>query len=278
MLRAAVPRLTPGGAQAASESRPPCPKPRTPCRSRRDNGAMQASSIAKSGAPASAAWHALVEASVAIDLEVGVDDARIHALAAVRGSDGRAFVARGAAQATLDRLDRFADGAQWLVGHNLVAFDRPHLAAVQPGLRLLALPSIDTLRLNPLAFPRNPYHQLVKHYKDGGLRRGQRNDPELDARSTLQLLDDQLNALGAAGRQEPDLVAAWHGMLGGDAGADAVFGAARASSRPAAAATAGAIARSLAGRGCRSAAQSLIDLISEESQQPADVARRMEAR
>jgi ATP-dependent DNA helicase RecQ len=31
---------------------------------------------------------------------------------------------------------------------------------------------IDTLWLNPLAFPRNPYHHLVKHYQDGRLQAG----------------------------------------------------------------------------------------------------------
>ena len=39
--------------------------------------------------------------------------------------------------------------------------------------------------LNPLAFPRNPYHHLVKHYQDGQLNRGRVNDPELDARLAL---------------------------------------------------------------------------------------------
>ncbi|MBL8396021.1 MAG: hypothetical protein JNK99_14960 [Candidatus Accumulibacter sp.] len=50
-----------------------------------------------------------------------------------------------------------------MLGHNFIHFDRPHLAAVAPRLRLLALPVIDTLWLNPLAFPRHPYHHLVKY-------------------------------------------------------------------------------------------------------------------
>jgi hypothetical protein len=65
----------------------------------------------------------------------------------------------------------------------------------QPALRLLALPVVDTLWLNPLAFPRHPYHHLVKHYQDGGLRRSQLNDPLLDAQLTLELFDDQYQAL-----------------------------------------------------------------------------------
>lgn len=78
----------------------------------------------------------------------------------------------GNLKGALEKLDRFADGAEFLLGHNLIAFDIPHLKAAQPNLRLLKLPVIDTLLLSPLAFPGNPYHSLVKHYKDGGLKRG----------------------------------------------------------------------------------------------------------
>ena len=79
---------------------------------------------------------------------------------------------------TLAACDALAESAAFLVGHNLLAFDAPRLQAVQPGLRLLRLPRIDTLRLNPLAFPRNPYHHLVKDYQAGRLARPLRNDPE----------------------------------------------------------------------------------------------------
>ena len=50
---------------------------------------------------------------------------------------------------------------------------------------------MDTLRLNHLACPRNPYYYLVKHYQDGSLRRGRLNDPELDARLALEVFVDQ---------------------------------------------------------------------------------------
>ena len=39
------------------------------------------------------------------------------------------------------------------------------LRALDPGLRLLRLSAVDTLRLNPLAIPRYSYHDLVKHYQ-----------------------------------------------------------------------------------------------------------------
>ena len=74
-------------------------------------------------------------------------------------------------------MDALADGAEFIIGHNIMDFDLPHLRAANPNLRLLQLPVVDTLRLNPLAFPRNPYHHLVKHYQDGQLKRGRINDP-----------------------------------------------------------------------------------------------------
>ena len=118
-----------------------------------------------------------------IDLEVGINDARIHAFAAIRGDTGASCRFSGGDLSTaLRELDQLAEGASFLLGHNIVAFDLPHLAAADPGLSLLRLPAVDTLRINPLAFPRNPYHHLVKHYQDGQLRSGQRNNPLLDAR------------------------------------------------------------------------------------------------
>ena len=147
---------------------------------------------------------------LSLDLEVGVQDRRIRALAGVRSDTGRSLTFPGDAgdlATALHELDRLAEGAELLLGHNLIEFDLPHLQAVNPGLGLLRLPAVDTWRLNSLAFPRNPYHHLVKHYQDGQLRRGRINDPELDAKLTLQLFDDQQRAL----RNAPShLLAAWH--------------------------------------------------------------------
>ena len=134
---------------------------------------------------------------LSLDLEVGRADDRIHAVAGVRPDTGQAVavprVGRNLAQA-LARLDELAEGADFLLGHNLIDFDLPHLRAANPRLRLLSLPAVDTLRLNPLAFPRNPYHHLVKHYQDGSLVRGRLNDPELDARLVLEVFDNQQRA------------------------------------------------------------------------------------
>ena len=103
-------------------------------------------------------YHDALTRCLSLDLEVGRADDRIHALAGVRPDTGQSVavprVGRNPAQA-LARLDELADGADFLLGHNLIDFDLPHLQAANPNLRLLDLPAVDTLRLNPLAFPRN---------------------------------------------------------------------------------------------------------------------------
>ena len=170
---------------------------------------------------------------LALDLEVGRHDNRLHAFGAVRSWSGKAQTFQGGdLNAALENLDTFAKGADYLPGHNLIAFDLPHLTAAKPGLRLLRLPAVDTLRLNPLAFPRHPYHHLVKHYQDGQLKRGRINDPELDARLCLDVFGDQQKALSET---DPDLLTAWHWLTGADdagAGFDAFFAALRGAVRP----------------------------------------------
>ncbi len=193
---------------------------------------------------------------LSLDLEVGRGDERIHAFAAVLAGAGEALTFRGGALGpALARLDAFAGDADCLLGHNLIAFDLPHLAAANPDLRLLRLPAVDTLRLNPLAFPRNPYHHLVKHYQDGQLKRGRVNDPELDARLALEVFGDQQKALKALRDEAPDLLAAWHWLAAtvpGGAGFDAFFAAVRDAPRPSGADAREAIAKRLAGAACSS--------------------------
>ena len=170
---------------------------------------------------------------LSVDLEVGKEDGRIHAFGAVRGDTGHRYQGGGSAS-ELTRLDALADGVSFLLGHNLIAFDLPHLRAAKPDLRLLELPVIDTLRLSPLAFPRNPYHRLVKHHQDGSLLRGRINDPELDARLALRVFGEQRKALSKA---EPNLLAAWHWLTtpefdGVDRALDDYFAALRNAPRP----------------------------------------------
>lgn len=188
---------------------------------------------------------------LSIDLEIGRESGRIYSFAAVRGGTGEAMTHRGGdVGRALRRLDEFAQGSKFLLGHNLIGFDIPHLEAANPDLRLLRLPRIDTLRLNPLAFPRNPYHHLVKHYQDGQLRRGRRNDPELDARLTLEVFADQQRALAQAA---PDILSAWHWLVGCDsqgAGHEAFFDSVRQAPRPSKGEAEAAIGRMLREAAC----------------------------
>ena len=167
---------------------------------------------------------------LSIDLEVDPKTERIFKIAAVRSnSDGAPSPSPIAASttphnlsATLARIDKLANDADCIVGHNIILHDLPRLRAAQPDLNLLWLPVVDTLRLNPLAYPRNPYHHLVKHYQDGALKRGQINDPELDAKLTLTVLDNQIDRLSA---MSADLLAAYHWLTTRDDGAgfDLIF-------------------------------------------------------
>ena len=189
---------------------------------------------------------------VSIDLEVGPTDSRIHRFAAVRGDTGEAIhFAKGQDLAkALSKLDDFAEGAAFLLGHNLIAFDAPHLEAAKPDLRLLKLPRVDTLRLNPLAFHRNPYHHLVKHYRDGQLKRGRLNDPELDARLALEVFRDQQRVLQEAA---PELLVAWHWLTtvdGTGSGLDRFFSQVRGKLRPSEAEAKAAIEQRLSGQAC----------------------------
>ena len=193
---------------------------------------------------------------ISVDLEIGKRDQRILALAAVDERTGAAMKFernRGRSRAftaALAEFEEFCSKADCLVGHNLIAFDIPHLQATAPDLALLRLPVLDTLRLSPLAFPANPYHRLVKHYQDGGLVRGQVNNPELDARLTLDLLADERDALRNA---DPDLLVAWHWLTARSAdgtGFDVFFAELRDAPCPTETEAHAAVERRLAGHVC----------------------------
>ncbi|MXX25386.1 MAG: RecQ family ATP-dependent DNA helicase [Caldilineaceae bacterium SB0668_bin_21] len=191
---------------------------------------------------------------LSLDLEVSVQDHHIHKFAAVRQDTGQTVVypddGGDSLNVALAKLDELADGADFLLGHNLIDFDLPHMKAVDPDLQLLRWPAVDTLMLNPLAFPRNPYHHLVKHYKNGQLRRDRINDPELDARLTLKVFDNQQRALKNA---PPSLLAAWHWLTAsnGGTGFDKVFASLRQSRKPTDTEAQDVIRTLLAGRTCR---------------------------
>jgi len=195
-------------------------------------------------------------------LEVERKSAVIRQLAALRGDTGEHLtLPPGTLASALTALDELADAASFLLGHNLIAFDLPHLRAVQPNLRLLSKPVIDTLRLNPLAFPRNPYHHLVKHYQDGELLGNRRNDPLLDAKLALELFCDQEQSFGNMQQDSPDLLLAWHWLTTRDqraSGLNRFFMKVRDAQPPGEANAKAAIHRLLAGMGCSQASERIV--------------------
>lgn len=199
---------------------------------------------------------------VAIDLEVGRESGRIHQLAGMRGDESdKLTFPPGRLNDALAALDRLADGVDCVLGHNVIAFDLPQLRAVQPNLRLLDKPAIDTLRLNPLAFPRNPYHHLVKHYQDGELLGNRRNDPLLDAKLALQVFADQVMRLKAMNEVAPDLLLAWHWLTTrdhGSLGLDRLFAEVRSAATPEIHQVKAALARLLRHSACAQASAAVV--------------------
>ena len=205
---------------------------------------------------------ALKPQCLSIDLEVGRKSNIIHQLAALRGDSGeQVSYPPGTLAQTLDAMDELATSAAFLLGHNLIAFDLPQLRAVQPNLQLLNKPVIDTLRLNPLAFPKNPYHHLVKHYQDGQLLVNRKNDPLLDAELALQVFCDQEESLKQMQRCNPDLLLAWHWLTTRDqsvSGLNRFFMKIRGRPQPKDDDARTALARLLVDQACTSAGQTII--------------------
>ncbi|SFO41732.1 ATP-dependent DNA helicase RecQ [Roseovarius lutimaris] len=107
--------------------------------------------------------------------------------------------------------------------------------AVSPRFARLADGAIDTLWLNPLAFPRNPYHHLVKHYHDGRLQSGHVNDPEFDARLVFKVLRNQIDAFVLLNMLSPETMMAYHWLCcrgPGSNGFDRLFSDVRGASIP----------------------------------------------
>ena len=103
---------------------------------------------------------------LSVDLECSES---IGAVGAIRTDRSITFTWRGDSsglRAALAALHQFADGASYLVGHNIIAHDLELLAKHASDLSLHNLPAIDTLYLSPLAFPEYPYHHLVKQYQE----------------------------------------------------------------------------------------------------------------
>ncbi|MGD8446828.1 MAG: DEAD/DEAH box helicase, partial [Desulfobacterales bacterium] len=110
---------------------------------------------------------------------------------------------KGGSKAALEQLDKLAQSADFVLGHNLLGHDFPILRAASPWLKVLKKPVIDTLYLSPLAFPQNPYHRLVKNYK---LVRSSINSPVEDAQLAASVFADQWESFVALAEEKAILI------------------------------------------------------------------------
>jgi ATP-dependent DNA helicase RecQ len=147
------------------------------------------------------ALDAFLERALLLDLEVSYQGA-ILKLGAVLGSLTLARSGRGSFEGIIKELNHLAEGADCLLGHNLVRHDLPVLRERASGLSIHRLPLVDTLVLSPICFPENPYHRLVKDYK---LVRESVNDPVADARQAAALFRDEFGSLSGLQQTEPRL-------------------------------------------------------------------------
>ncbi len=216
---------------------------------------------------ASEAARGLLERCASVDLEVDPKTARVFAMAAVPFGDQPPILSQnGATEDSLDRLESALSSYDHLIGHNILNFDLPHLAANRAQLAALAAAPIDTLWLNPLAFPRNPYHHLVKHYHDGRLQSGHISDPEKDARLVFDVLGNQLEAFDALNVDLPEAISAYHHLTTRtdiSSGFDAVFRAVRGSAPPSDDDAHQAIRKLLIDRACKRRVDQLISRLSD---------------
>jgi len=136
----------------------------------------------------------ILQGGVALDLEINPSDNSLLKIGAINLlTEDRILCFKGRFDEgrALNSLDQFCCNAPFLLGHNISRYDVVWLKKNHPDLNLLSIPLIDTLFLSPLAFPRNPYHRLVKDYK---IVKESVNDPVADAKAAFTLFIDQVDA------------------------------------------------------------------------------------
>ncbi|TVQ99466.1 MAG: RecQ family ATP-dependent DNA helicase [Desulfovibrionales bacterium] len=131
---------------------------------------------------------------VVVDLEIHPEEDRLLKIGAVdlRDRKTRHYQGRFHAGDALASVDSFFTNRSFLLGHNILEHDLPWLREHFPAASILKLPALDTLHLSPLAFPRNPYHHLVKDYK---LVKVAVNDPVQDCLQAERVFLDEIEAL-----------------------------------------------------------------------------------
>lgn len=121
------------------------------------------------------------DAIVFIDAEVSPETGQIVDLGACR-ADGRFFHSSNVAA-----FKEFCKGADFVCGHNIVAFDMQYLRPVLGD----GPQAVDTLPLSALLFPRKRFHNLLKDEK---LLTDELNNPLSDARKAMALFEEEVAA------------------------------------------------------------------------------------
>ncbi len=132
-----------------------------------------------------------IERILFLDIETS-DEGTIYGLGAVFGDRKplRASNAK-AVQEALPILRIWANEADFVCGHNSLLHDFPLLEKTPFG-SIMKEKRLDTLLLSPLAFPKKPYHALVK---EGKLVSASRNDPVADSTCCSKVLQECVIAL-----------------------------------------------------------------------------------
>jgi len=128
--------------------------------------------------------------SVLVDLEIHPETQQLLKIGAWRpeGHTKLYYDGRFNRSDALAALFEFIRSSHFIIGHNIQSHDWAYLMKADPHFSQLKDRLIDTLILNPLAFPENPYHHLVKDYK---IQRESINDPVEDCKQTAKLFKDQ---------------------------------------------------------------------------------------
>lgn len=116
---------------------------------------------------------------VLVDVEVGIDDKKIHDIGALR-HDGAVYH-----KGSKDELFQFINDIRYVCGHNIIHHDAKYLALDTSSRHCL----VDTLYMSPILFPERPYHRLVK---DDKLIIEQLNNPVNDCEKARDLLQDEI--------------------------------------------------------------------------------------
>ena len=130
-----------------------------------------------------------------IDVEVGLNDHRIHDIGALR-CDGAIFHS-----ANKSELLAFLKGVDFVCGHNIIHHDAKYLFGDVAHQWML----VDTLYVSPLLFPQRPYHHLLK---DDKLVSDQANNPVNDCEKAYDLLMDEVAQWEALSGDKQNIYAA----------------------------------------------------------------------